>query len=116
MSTSTSRAHYNIPSTRLQATIDESEPITHTKNMGEHELGTLIVVGSSNQDLTTYTESIPKLGQTVLGQRFEVSPGGKGANQGELAADGDLETDKERECTCNVQSVFFGLYINMNII
>ncbi len=42
----------------------------------------IIVVGSSNQDLTSYTNSIPTMGQTVMGQRFEVSPGGKGANQG----------------------------------
>ena len=75
-------SRHQLPSTTLQSTINKAGPITHPKNMGE--LGTLIVVGSSNQDLTTYTESIPKLGQTVLGQRFEVSPGGKGANQGEL--------------------------------
>ena len=42
----------------------------------------IIIVGSSNQDLTSYTNTIPKLGETVLGERFEVSAGGKGANQG----------------------------------
>jgi len=46
----------------------------------------IIVVGSSNQDLCSYSKVLPKLGQTVLGERFEISPGGKGANQAIAAA------------------------------
>lgn len=45
----------------------------------------IIIVGSSNQDLTSYSNVVPKLGQTVMGERFEVSAGGKGANQGKIS-------------------------------
>lgn len=46
----------------------------------------VVIVGSANQDLTTYTSVVPVLGQTVLGQRFETGCGGKGANQARAAA------------------------------
>ena len=43
-------------------------------------------MGSANQDLTAYTATVPKTGETVLGESFETSFGGKGANQGVAAA------------------------------
>ena len=46
----------------------------------------VVVVGSANQDLTAYTNVVPVLGQTVLGQCFETGCGGKGANQARAAA------------------------------
>lgn len=44
------------------------------------------VVGSINMDLITQVERPPNLGETVLGQKFSMTPGGKGANQGVAAA------------------------------
>lgn len=41
----------------------------------------VLVVGSINMDLVSYSERIPQVGETVLGQRFAMVPGGKGANQ-----------------------------------
>ena len=46
----------------------------------------VVVVGSANQDLTSYTPQLPTLGETVMGQHFETSCGGKGANQACAAA------------------------------
>jgi ribokinase len=51
----------------------------------------ICVVGSSNYDLVAYTDRIPKLGETIHGNKFEMGFGGKGANQavtaGKLGAD-----------------------------
>jgi ribokinase len=44
------------------------------------------VVGSSNVDLVTYAPKLPVLGQTLPGDRFERTFGGKGANQAVMAA------------------------------
>jgi ribokinase len=41
----------------------------------------ILVVGSANIDLVVMTERFPKPGETVLGKKFEMFPGGKGANQ-----------------------------------
>lgn len=41
----------------------------------------VIVCGSSNTDMTVTVPDLPTAGQTVLGQSFATSPGGKGANQ-----------------------------------
>ena len=47
----------------------------------------VIVVGSVNMDLVfTDVERIPEPGETVRGGRFQVLPGGKGANQVSAAA------------------------------
>jgi ribokinase len=39
------------------------------------------VVGSANVDLTTFSDSFPRPGETIFGQRFDLGFGGKGANQ-----------------------------------
>jgi len=52
--------------------------------------GRVVVVGSANQDLTSYTAVLPRLGETVLGSTFETSCGGKGANQACAAASLDI--------------------------
>ncbi|KAL7559069.1 hypothetical protein ACA910_018421 [Epithemia clementina (nom. ined.)] len=44
------------------------------------------VVGSANQDLTSYTSTVPVLGETVMGSIFQSSCGGKGSNQARAAA------------------------------
>ena len=41
----------------------------------------IIVVGSSNTDMVIKTDHIPVPGETVLGGKFFMNPGGKGANQ-----------------------------------
>lgn len=41
----------------------------------------IVVVGSINTDLVTYTPRIPAVGETVIGNDFQIHPGGKGANQ-----------------------------------
>ncbi|CAM9295981.1 unnamed protein product [Ectocarpus sp. 13 AM-2016] len=41
----------------------------------------VIVVGSCNTDLMTYTSRLPSRGETITGSRFETHNGGKGANQ-----------------------------------
>jgi ribokinase len=44
------------------------------------------VVGSSNVDVVTYVERMPAWGETIAAPRFEMSFGGKGANQAAAAA------------------------------
>lgn len=46
----------------------------------------VLVVGSINMDLVSYSRRIPTVGETVLGERFLTVPGGKGANQAVAAA------------------------------
>ncbi|OAS85822.1 MULTISPECIES: ribokinase [Metabacillus] len=46
----------------------------------------ITVIGSINMDLVTKTNTIPKVGETVLGESFFTIPGGKGANQAVAAA------------------------------
>jgi len=41
----------------------------------------IVVVGSANVDLTTFTDKFPKPGETIFGQKFDLGFGGKGANQ-----------------------------------
>lgn len=41
----------------------------------------IIVLGSLNMDLVMETSKIPSKGETVIGDNFFISPGGKGANQ-----------------------------------
>lgn len=41
----------------------------------------VVVVGSINTDLVAMTHRIPAIGETVIGNDFQIHPGGKGANQ-----------------------------------
>lgn len=41
----------------------------------------ILILGSSNTDMTVKTPVLPSPGETVLGGTFTMSPGGKGANQ-----------------------------------
>eukprot|EP01107_Rhizomastix_libera_P011601 TRINITY_DN2913_c0_g1_i1.p2 TRINITY_DN2913_c0_g1~~TRINITY_DN2913_c0_g1_i1.p2 ORF type:complete len:336 (+),score=51.06 TRINITY_DN2913_c0_g1_i1:29-1009(+) len=41
----------------------------------------VVVIGSSNMDLITYTTDVPLIGQTIRGNDFKMGFGGKGANQ-----------------------------------
>jgi ribokinase len=41
----------------------------------------IVVVGSANVDMTTFTDQFPKPGETIFAQKFDLGFGGKGANQ-----------------------------------
>lgn len=56
---------------------------THTLFMKKNRI---VVIGSSNTDMVVYSQHIPKPGETVLGGKFKMNPGGKGANQAVAAA------------------------------
>ena len=46
----------------------------------------IVVVGSSNTDMVIKTTKFPLPGETILGGKFFMFPGGKGANQAVAAA------------------------------
>ncbi|MNO48143.1 Ribokinase [compost metagenome] len=46
----------------------------------------IVVIGSLNMDMVVRTNRAPNAGETLLGQAFALSPGGKGANQAVAAA------------------------------
>jgi ribokinase len=46
----------------------------------------ITVVGSSNTDMVIKTSKLPSPGETILGGKFFMNPGGKGANQAVAAA------------------------------
>jgi len=52
----------------------------------ERDKPKIVVVGSSNMDLVVKSPRIPAIGETVLGEDFIMTPGGKGANQAVAAA------------------------------
>jgi ribokinase len=48
--------------------------------------GNIAVIGSSNTDMVVKTTRLPIPGETILGGKFLMNPGGKGANQAVAAA------------------------------
>ncbi len=46
----------------------------------------IVVAGSLNMDFVVRVERLPAAGETVLGHDFQMTPGGKGANQAHAAA------------------------------
>lgn len=46
----------------------------------------ILVIGSSNTDMTVVSDRLPAPGETVLGGVFHMGPGGKGANQAVCAS------------------------------
>ncbi|WHY20223.1 ribokinase [Paenibacillus sp. G2S3] len=46
----------------------------------------IVVIGSLNMDMVVRTNRAPNAGETLMGQAFALSPGGKGANQAVAAA------------------------------
>jgi ribokinase len=48
--------------------------------------GKIVVIGSSNTDMVIKSQKFPLPGETILGGKFFVFPGGKGANQAVSAA------------------------------
>ena len=49
-------------------------------------MNNIIVIGSASIDLVVETNIVPDAGETVLGEHFFTTPGGKGANQAVAAA------------------------------
>ncbi len=49
-------------------------------------MGYISVIGSCNMDITVEADRRPQAGETIMGNRLIVSPGGKGANQAVAAA------------------------------
>lgn len=52
----------------------------------------VVVVGSANMDMVAFAPKLPAPGETVLGTRFEMACGGKGANQAVACARLGAET------------------------
>ncbi len=50
------------------------------------QLTRITIIGDLNMDLTATSTKRPAAGETILGERFETFPGGKGANQAVGAA------------------------------
>src|SRR3977135_1259158 len=46
----------------------------------------IVVAGSSNTDMVIKADHLPALGETIIGGKFFMNPGGKGANQAVAAA------------------------------
>ena len=46
----------------------------------------IVVVGSVNMDLAVSSKRIPKMGETIMGQKISYLPGGKGFNQAVAAS------------------------------
>ena len=65
-----------LPGRRMQS---GTMPIT--LNDTDMKSGKIMVIGSSNTDMTVFTQRHPEPGETVLGGHFRMGAGGKGANQ-----------------------------------
>ncbi|WP_420638814.1 ribokinase [Candidatus Poriferisocius sp.] len=53
--------------------------------MGQASAPCVVVIGSTMIDLVTYADRLPESGETVVGSRFQMGFGGKGANQAVMA-------------------------------
>ncbi len=50
------------------------------------KMNEIVVIGSLNTDMVTKVRDRPEIGETIMGETFFTSPGGKGANQAYAAA------------------------------
>ena len=41
----------------------------------------IVVIGSANIDFSIHSDTMPKLGETLVGNNFQINVGGKGLNQ-----------------------------------
>src|SRR5215207_3283994 len=55
-------------------------------HMANESVPHICVVGSCNVDLISYVPRLPVPGETLVGSKFQVGFGGKGANQAVMAA------------------------------
>ena len=74
----------------------------------------ILVIGSSNTDMTIKGKKLPAPGETVTGGVFYMGPGGKGANQAVAAKrlGGDVEfickVGNDRHLPCHALQRSFG--------
>jgi len=70
----------------------------------------IVVVGSSNMDLISYTQHLPKPGETIRGHKFKMGYGGKGANQAVMTAHLGADT----VMVCKIGTDVFGQQMIQN--
>ena len=63
------------------------------KKLGGVKMKRALVIGSLNMDMTVKVEELPKLGETIFGDDFYESCGGKGANQAVAISKLGMETE-----------------------
>ncbi len=63
-------------------------------------MSNIVVVGSSNTDMVLYVPDIPTPGQTISGNNFTITGGGKGANQVVAAAQASNSRDNVYFIAC----------------
>ena len=49
--------------------------------MNSNSKSDIVFVASCNVDLVSYVDKMPKIGETIMGNRFKMGFGGKGANK-----------------------------------
>ncbi len=54
--------------------------------MSQEEHNSVVVVGSTMIDLISYSSRVPEAGETIVGNSFQMTFGGKGANQAVMAS------------------------------
>jgi len=54
--------------------------------MSQEEHNSVVVVGSTMIDLISYSSRVPEAGETIIGDSFQMTFGGKGANQAVMAS------------------------------
>ena len=54
--------------------------------MSQEEHNSVVVVGSTMIDLISYSSRVPEAGETIVGDSFQMTFGGKGANQAVMAS------------------------------
>lgn len=54
--------------------------------MSQEEHNSVVVVGSTMIDLISYSSRVPQAGETIIGDSFQMTFGGKGANQAVMAS------------------------------
>ena len=91
------------------AVLTRMSPSNHgDKDRNDDTNNLILVVGSANQDLTSQTDVIPKLGETVMGKTFGTACGGKGANCAVAAASIGQGLGVQVKMTCRVGDDIFG--------
>ena len=76
--------------------------------------GGVLVVGSANQDLISYTSVLPSMGETVMGSSFETTCGGKGANQAVCASSLGMAPSVTMVCRVGQDAFGADLLANFN--
>src|SRR5690606_3395769 len=76
------------------------------------KMSDIVVVGSMNMDFVVSVERYPQRGETIIGNNFLMTPGGKGANQ--AATVGNLGGDVSFISACGKDIFGDKLVANLN--